>query len=151
MEWLEVQRSQLFHECHPRKSQTAIDGKTLRGQCGRPDGPQQAVFLLRQRVGSDCASDRHTHDRADRCASKPCSSTAFVRPQELCRSHYLPRRAAGGPVLSKYVFPLQKRERDAARRAWLSLQCRRQPDNRQTTAWGRLRESPERLAFKRLS
>ena len=36
MEWLEVQRGQLFHECHPRKSQTPLHSEPLWRECGGP-------------------------------------------------------------------------------------------------------------------
>jgi len=44
MEWFEVQRGQLFHECHPRKSHRA--DRNHFGGSGRPDYPRQTVFFF---------------------------------------------------------------------------------------------------------
>ena len=41
-------------------------------QSGRTGGSQQAVLLLRQRMGSYRAADRPTYDRADDCISELC-------------------------------------------------------------------------------
>jgi hypothetical protein len=81
MEWLEVQCSQLFHECHAGKPQTAIDGEPLWGQCGRPDYVRQAVFLFRHVSGFRIAL--------------PIVTAATV-PTPAFQNYVLPQLALGG-------------------------------------------------------
>ncbi len=150
VERLEIQCGRLFHECDAGEPQAAVNREPLRRQRRRSDYPQQAVLLFRQRVGSDCASHRHGHDRSNSGISRTtfCSNSLWVEP--------IPSRvglsavSAVGAVLSEDVFALRQYERNASRGSRLSVRCgRRFARNRERRK--RLRESPERLSFERRS
>ena len=103
------------------------------GSLGGPIIHNKAILLLRRGMGAHRASDRHAHDRANRCISElRASATPAGRPRRRYR-RTLSCRAADGAVLSKNVLAVRKRERNTASRARLSLQCQRQRSGRKST------------------
>ena len=64
MEWFAAERGGLLHQCDAGEPQAQIDRQSFWRQFGRADRARQAVFLLRQRMGSDRAAHRHAHDRS---------------------------------------------------------------------------------------
>ncbi len=116
MERLEVQCRRFLYERHGRKPQAALHGESLRGQSGRPDPPRQAVLLLRFRMGSDCAADRHCHDSADAGISGLCPAAIAARRGGLRNRIDLSASAPTRAVLQEALLPVRQYRGDAAAR-----------------------------------
>jgi hypothetical protein len=122
MEWLEVQCSQLFHECHAGKP---IDGEPLRGSVGGPIMHDKLFFF------SD-VSGFGLHCPLSRPPSRPppsrlrpfkitsCSDSPWVDGFRYGVS--LSAIPAVGAVLSEDIFALRKYQRPHG--TWLSVRCR---------------------------
>ena len=112
-----------FTNATPGNHKPRLHGESLRRKRGRPDYSQQAVLLLRQRVGSDRASHRHSHYRSDsgipelRLAATPFGWHGFRHRFDLSAI------TAVRAVLSEDVFALRKYQRNASRGARLPVRC----------------------------
>ena len=80
VERLALQRRGLLHQRHAGQSQAALHGEPFRRQPGRADPAQQAVLLLRQRMGADRAADRDRRPPSPRRRSRAtfCSNCRWA-------------------------------------------------------------------------
>ena len=113
-----------------RKSQAALNGEPFRREPGRASQAQQAVLLLRQRMGSDRPAHRLGHDGADAGLSELRPAATSARRHGLRHRIHVPAGAAIGSLLSEDVRSL----RDTAGTPLAVLGC---PFNSDGSAGGR--------------